>query len=126
VAATRVALITGAARGIGRRIALTLGARGYALALNDVRTPVDTLSALRSTGCEAIEIVGSVADERAIEAGVEHIRSRWGRLDVLVNNAGVSCIQRAPEASSTSLRSRVWSGSRTGSLTMPPNTGSSA
>lgn len=104
VEARRVALITGAAQGIGRCIALTLGARGHALALNDVCAPVDTLTALRSAGCEAIEIVGDVADERVIEAGIEQIKSRWGRLDVLVNNAGVSCIRPARETSTEQFR----------------------
>ncbi|HEY6516177.1 MAG TPA: SDR family oxidoreductase [Steroidobacteraceae bacterium] len=100
----RVALITGAAQGIGRCIAQTLGARGYALALNDLRAPADTLSAVRTAGSEAIEVVGDIANERVIEAGVAQIMSRWGRLDVLVNNAGVSCIRRAEETSTEQFR----------------------
>lgn len=102
--ARRVALVTGAAQGIGRCIAQTLGARGYALALNDIRAPVDTLSSLRSSGCEVIELVGDISDERETEAGVGHIASRWGRLDVLVNNAGVSCIRRAQDTSAEQFR----------------------
>lgn len=102
--ARRVALITGAAQGIGRCIALALGTRGYALALNDLRAPSATLTALRSAGCEAIEVIGDVADERAIEAGVAQIVSRWGRLDVLVNNAGVSCIRPAQDTSTEQFR----------------------
>jgi NAD(P)-dependent dehydrogenase (short-subunit alcohol dehydrogenase family) len=104
VAARRVALITGAAQGIGRCIAQTLGARGYALALNDLRAPIDTLAALRSAGCETIEVLGDVADERAIEAGIGQIMSRWGQLDVLVNNAGVSCIRPAQDTSTDQFR----------------------
>lgn len=100
----RVALITGAAQGIGRCIAQTLGARGYHLALNDVRAPTDTSSALRSAGCELIEIVGSVADEQVIDSGIRQVVSRWGRLDVLVNNAGVSCIVPAEETSAEQFR----------------------
>src|SRR5690348_14747783 len=88
VESRRVALITGAAQGIGRCIAQTLGARGYALALNDVRAPTDTSAALRDAGCEILEIVGDISDERVIEAGVGQIMKRWGSLDVLVNNAG--------------------------------------
>lgn len=95
----RVALVTGAAQGIGRCIAQMLGARGYALALNDVRAPTDTLKALRGAGGEALEMVGDIADERVIEAGVGQLVSRWGRLDVLVNNAGVSCIVGAQDTS---------------------------
>lgn len=102
--AKRVALITGAAQGIGRCIARTLGAQGYALALSDLRSPADTLSALLNAGGEAIEVVGDVADERVIEAGVGQIMTRWGRLDVLVNNAGVSCIRRAEETSTEQFR----------------------
>lgn len=100
----RVALVTGAAQGIGRCIAQTLGARGYALALNDIRTPTDTLRSLHSAGCEAIELVGDISDERMVEAGVGQVVSRWGRLDVLVNNAGVSCIRRAQETSAEQFR----------------------
>ena len=100
----RVALVTGAAQGIGRSIAQTLGAHGYALALNDVRAPTETLTSVRGMGCEALELVGDVADERAIEQGVRHIVSRWGRLDVLVNNAGVSCIVRAQDTSAEQFR----------------------
>ena len=100
----RVALITGAAQGIGRCIAQTLAARGYALALNDLRAPADTLAAVRNTGCDAIEVVGDIADERLIEAGVSRIMARWGRLDVLVNNAGVSCIRPARETSTEQFR----------------------
>ena len=65
----RVALITGAAQGIGRCIAQTLGARGYAVALNDVRAPSDTLTTLRSAGCDAIEWVADITDERAMING---------------------------------------------------------
>lgn len=100
----RVALITGAAQGIGRCIAQTLGKLGYALALNDVRAPTDVLTSLHAIGCEAVEVVGDIADERTIEAGVERIMSRWGRLDVLVNNAGVSCIRRAQDTSTEQFR----------------------
>ena len=100
----RVALITGAAQGIGRCIAQTLGAHGYAIALNDVRAPTDTQTSLRSVGCEAVALVGDIATEGVVEAGVEQIVSRWGRLDVLVNNAGVSCIRRAQDTSAEQFR----------------------
>jgi len=100
----RVALVTGAAQGIGRCIAEALGARGYGVALNDVRAPKDTLTALRAAGCEAMELVGDVSDERVMEAGVAQIASHWGRLDVVVNNAGVSCIRRAEDTSAEQFR----------------------
>jgi NAD(P)-dependent dehydrogenase (short-subunit alcohol dehydrogenase family) len=99
VESTRVAWVTGAAQGIGRCIAQSLGAHGYHLALNDIRAPTATAESLRGSGCEAIELIGSVANEREIEAAVGRIVSRWGRLDVLVNNAGVSCIVPAQDTS---------------------------
>jgi NAD(P)-dependent dehydrogenase (short-subunit alcohol dehydrogenase family) len=104
VESRRVALVTGAGQGIGRCIAQSLGARGYALALNDIRAPTDTLAFLRSAGCETIELVADVADERMMAAGVEQVMSRWGRVDVLVNNAGVSCIRRAQDTSAEQFR----------------------
>jgi NAD(P)-dependent dehydrogenase (short-subunit alcohol dehydrogenase family) len=104
VESRRVALVTGAAQGIGRCIAQTLGARGYAVALNDVRAPKDTSASLRGVGCETIELVGDIADERTTETGVEQIVARWGRLDVLVNNAGVSCIRRVQDTSAAQFR----------------------
>ena len=100
----RVALITGAAQGIGRAIARNLGARGYALALSDLRSPTDTLADLRDAGCEVLELVGDITDERVSEAGMSGIVSRWGRVDVLVNNAGVSCIRRAQDTSTGQFR----------------------
>lgn len=99
-----MALVTGAAQGIGRSIAQTLGARGYAVALNDVRAPTDTQAALRSIGCEAVALVGDIATEGVVDGGVEQIVARWGRLDVLVNNAGISCIRRARDTTAEQFR----------------------
>jgi len=62
------------------------------------------MTSLQATGCETLAVVGDIADERTIEAGVERIVSRWGRLDVLVNNAGVSCIRRAQDTSTEQFR----------------------
>src|SRR5579864_5876631 len=95
----KVAVITGAAQGIGRRTAETLASRGFALLLNDLRAPTDTLSAIRSGGGEAIEFVGNVADEQVVGRCADAARARWGRVDVLVNNAGISLIAAAEKTS---------------------------
>jgi len=99
-----VAAITGAAQGIGRRTALELARRGYALALNDLRAPTETLAEARNLGADAVECVGDVSDEAAVTRLVETVRQRWGRADVLVNNAGISFIAPAEAISGADFR----------------------
>jgi NAD(P)-dependent dehydrogenase (short-subunit alcohol dehydrogenase family) len=91
----RVAVITGAAQGIGRRIAEVLATKGYALALNDLRSPADTMAATREHGAEAIDLVGDISDEGVVAGFAETVLARWAHVDVLVNNAGISCIAAA-------------------------------
>jgi NAD(P)-dependent dehydrogenase (short-subunit alcohol dehydrogenase family) len=91
----RIAIVTGAAQGIGRRTAELLAERGYSLALIDLRSPADTLRALASHGAEAIEYPGNIADEAVVSRFAGAVRDRWGRADVLVNNAGISMIAPA-------------------------------
>jgi NAD(P)-dependent dehydrogenase (short-subunit alcohol dehydrogenase family) len=91
----KVAVITGAAQGIGRRIAEVLAERGYALALNDLHSPSDTAAAVASLGAETLELAGDVTDERSVQEFARCVIDRWARVDVLVNNAGISCIAPA-------------------------------
>jgi NAD(P)-dependent dehydrogenase (short-subunit alcohol dehydrogenase family) len=100
----RVAAITGAAQGIGQRTALLLGERGYALALNDLRGCGETLAELRRRGAEAIECVGDVSEEAVAARFAAAVRERWGGVDALVNNAGVSFIAPAEEVSAQDFR----------------------
>jgi len=88
-----VALVTGAGGGLGGAIARALAAKGFALALNDIHeTPA--LSALRAEIGDAeiaIQDIGAVSE---LEAFVERVHALLGRLDCLVNNAGVSVLSR--------------------------------
>ena len=93
----RVAVVTGAARGIGRRVALTLAGRGYAVAANDLDAPEETLEELTRTGADTLSLPGDVSDEGAVRGMVAAVMEEFGRVDVLVNNAGVSLISPAEE-----------------------------
>jgi NAD(P)-dependent dehydrogenase (short-subunit alcohol dehydrogenase family) len=99
-----VAVITGAAQGIGRQVAETLAALGYSLALNDLRPPADTLAALGAHRADAATFVGDVSDEAFVANLADAVVARFGRVDVLVNNAGISCISRAEETTAAELR----------------------
>jgi NAD(P)-dependent dehydrogenase (short-subunit alcohol dehydrogenase family) len=90
-----VAIVTGAAQGIGRRTAEVLGAAGYALLLLDMQLCEATLSALRAAGAEAEALIGDITDEALIAQAVSLVTKRWNRVDVLVNNAGISFIAPA-------------------------------
>lgn len=93
--ATPVAVVTGAAQGIGRRTAEVLADRGYRLALSDLRTPHETLHSIRSRGTDAMSVVGDITDEALVEELVRRTYDRWARTDLLVNNAGISFISPA-------------------------------
>jgi short-subunit dehydrogenase len=87
----RAAIVTGASRGIGRAIAEALGEDGYSLTIS-ARKP-DTLETtaaeFRDKGYEVEPVAANMADEDGIKTVVQRHRERFGRLDVLVNNAGV-------------------------------------
>ena len=89
----KLAVITGAAQGIGRRTAELFAAAGYSLALLDLQTCAGTLKSL--PGCDALDFPGDLSDEAVVEAAAEAVRTRWKSVDVLVNNAGISSIARA-------------------------------
>jgi NAD(P)-dependent dehydrogenase (short-subunit alcohol dehydrogenase family) len=87
----RAAIVTGGSRGIGRALAETLGDEGYGLTIT-ARKPEGIERAaheLRERGYEVEHLAANMADEDAIRGVVDAHRQRFGRLDVLVNNAGL-------------------------------------
>jgi NAD(P)-dependent dehydrogenase (short-subunit alcohol dehydrogenase family) len=92
-----VAVVTGAAQGIGRRVAETLAERGFDLVLTDVQASGATAAAVRERGREALDVPGDVSDEGQVETLAAAVAAHFGRVEVLVNNAGVSSIGPAEE-----------------------------
>jgi NAD(P)-dependent dehydrogenase (short-subunit alcohol dehydrogenase family) len=107
----QVALVTGAAGGLGRAHALELARRGAAVVLNDIaRDPDGTVRAdvvrdeIRSTGGEAIVVIGDVGVEEQAVGLVHQSIASFGRLDVLVNNAGHGLASRSYDTPTTEFR----------------------
>jgi NAD(P)-dependent dehydrogenase (short-subunit alcohol dehydrogenase family) len=92
---SRVAVITGAAQGIGRRTAELLAERGYRLGLLDLKPCSETIAAIPKAA--SIDFTGDVTDESFIKASAAAIEERWGAPDVVINNAGISFIKKSEE-----------------------------
>lgn len=90
----KVALITGASRGIGREIALTLGKTGdYKIIVNylsSVESANKVVDEIKSSGSEAIAIQANVSEKDEIQKLVNESINAFGKIDVLVNNAGIT------------------------------------
>lgn len=87
----RVAIVTGAGSGLGREHALLLARRGARVVVNDLtQAAADAVAAeIEAAGGVAIAIAASVTDFDAVKAMVAHTVARWGRIDILINNAGI-------------------------------------
>jgi NAD(P)-dependent dehydrogenase (short-subunit alcohol dehydrogenase family) len=86
----RVALVTGAGAGLGRAHALALAARGAKVVVNDLGERAQVVAdEISAAGGEALACVASVSDAAAVQTMVAQTMQRWGRVDVLVNNAGI-------------------------------------
>ncbi|HDY65117.1 MAG TPA: SDR family oxidoreductase [Phycisphaerae bacterium] len=87
----KVAIVTGAGRGIGKAIAESFARQGAAVAIADIKLELAEQAA-RQIGSPTIAIEVDVSDAGSVEAMTEQVESRLGPLDILVNNAGVSYI----------------------------------
>ena len=93
----QVAIVTGAAAGLGRSHALALAARGAKVVVNDLAAADGSLSEgslavvaeIQKAGGEAIANGANVANMQQVHSMVEQVMEKWGRIDILVNNAGI-------------------------------------
>ena len=88
----RIALVTGGAQGIGRAIAEELAAAGATLALADVNEAklAETVGELKAQGIDATAFTVNVSSQESIEAGAKAILEKFGKVEILVNNAGIT------------------------------------
>ncbi|RLL65156.1 SDR family oxidoreductase [Ochrobactrum soli] len=89
----KIALVTGASRGIGRAIAIGMAARGFDVAINDIERQKDALQEvaqeIQATGRRALTVYADVSNKADVEAMVKKTADAFGRIDAIVNNAGI-------------------------------------
>ena len=122
--AGRVAIVTGAGRGLGREFAMLLAARGASVVVNDIgvsadseryiNSPVDSgsivdpaqsvVDEIVAAGGSAIANRADVTDRAAVTAMVEEAVAKWGRVDIVINNAGIVALVPFRELTAETLR----------------------
>jgi rhamnulose-1-phosphate aldolase/alcohol dehydrogenase len=96
----RIAVVTGAGSGIGRAIAMRLRSEGAAVAVADIDLQAArTVSQELGSGDDAVAVQVDVSDEQAVEASIDAIVARFGGVDIVVNNAGLSISKALQETS---------------------------
>jgi 3-oxoacyl-[acyl-carrier protein] reductase len=99
-----VAIVTGAAQGIGRGIARVLAEAGVKIVIGDIQPADRTVSEIKDMGGEAVSMVMDTSNPREADALVDLALDQFGRLDILVNNAGID----APRGNAWDLPDEEW------------------
>lgn len=98
--ARKTAIVTGSATGVGAATALQLAGRGYDIVINYSRSEAEahaSEAACRAAGADTLLLRGDVADDSACRGMAEAALARWGRIDALVNNAGITTFSGAAD-----------------------------
>src|SRR5215475_6678750 len=91
----RVAIVTGAASGIGKQIALRLAAEGGIPVIADLNLEAAEATAkeIKAKGSDALAVAMNVVDEAQVERGVADTMAKYGKIDILVSNAGIQIVK---------------------------------
>jgi NAD(P)-dependent dehydrogenase (short-subunit alcohol dehydrogenase family) len=92
----KIALVTGSSRGLGRETALGLADYGVALVLADIAYPGETEEKIKGTGARCIAVKTDISNEAEVKNLSEKITSEFGKVDILINNAGVTQLTYTP------------------------------
>jgi NAD(P)-dependent dehydrogenase (short-subunit alcohol dehydrogenase family) len=105
----KVVIITGARQGIGKTLSLLLAAEGARLAINsrNAEKLTELKNTLNSKGCSVVDIPGDISDEQVCKNIVDQTVKKFGRIDILINNAGVAGDGTVEEADASIFRKQV-------------------
>jgi len=111
---TKVMLVTGASRGIGAAVARLAAAAGYTVVVNYTASTDAAAAVVDEIGNDSFAVQADVGDERAVLAMFAEIDDRCGRLDVLVNNAGIAGSYGTLDTYTAEALERLWAVNLTG------------
>jgi NAD(P)-dependent dehydrogenase (short-subunit alcohol dehydrogenase family) len=100
----QVAIVTGAAQGIGRGIALVLAEAGATIVIGDIQDASATVQEIRAAGGQALSIISDISQPGDVESLVDLALTEYGSLDILVNNAAID----APDGNAWDLTDEEW------------------